>query len=161
MQEKGYIKYEDGEKARQYSTDILRETVILKETKSFLKRTCGGSLGMPVNTFVENDSLTDKEIKELQEILHKAESQHVKIVAKGRKEMERQDREYKQQQYQAYYEQIIHEQRNGAAGEMENTGGTEAIELKWQWSGTTFGRIRQFAKIAWVAGMAVTALIFL
>lgn len=76
-------------------------------------------------------------------------------------EMERQDREYKQQQYQAYYEQIIHEQRNGAAGEMENTGGTEAIELKWQWSGTTFGRIRQFAKIAWVAGMAVTAIIFL
>ncbi len=85
MQEKGYIKYEDGEKARQYSTDILRETVILKETKSFLKRTCGGSLGMLVNTFVENDSLTDKEIKELQEILHKAESQHVKIDAKGRK----------------------------------------------------------------------------
>ena len=33
---------------------------------------------MLVNTFVENDSLTDKEIKELQEILHKAEKIHDK-----------------------------------------------------------------------------------
>lgn len=73
MQEKEYIKYEEGEKARLYYTNIRRETVILKETESFLKRTYGGSLGMLVNTFVENHSLTRQDIEELQEILHKAE----------------------------------------------------------------------------------------
>lgn len=41
MQEKEYIKYEEGEKARLYYTNIRRETVILKETESFLKRTYG------------------------------------------------------------------------------------------------------------------------
>ena len=73
MQEKDYIRYEDGEKARLYFTNIKRETVVLKETESFLKRTYGGSLGMLVNTFVENHSLTRQDIEELQEILHKAE----------------------------------------------------------------------------------------
>ena len=73
MQEKDYIRYEDGEKARLYFTNIKRETVVLKETESFLKRTYGGSLGMLVNTFVENHSLTRQDIEELQEILHRAE----------------------------------------------------------------------------------------
>lgn len=73
MQEKGYIRYEEGEKARLYYTDLKREAVVLKETESFLKRTYGGSLGMLVNTFVENDQLTDKEIEQLREILHRAE----------------------------------------------------------------------------------------
>ena len=78
MQEKGFIRYEEGEKARKYFTDILREKVVLKETESFLKRTYGGSLGMLVNTFVENGSSPAKEIKELPEILHKAEKIHDK-----------------------------------------------------------------------------------
>lgn len=73
MQEKGYIRYEEGEKARLYYTDLKREAVVLKETESFLKRTYGGSLGMLVNTFVENDQLTDKEIEQLREILHRVE----------------------------------------------------------------------------------------
>ncbi len=74
-------------------------------------------------------------------------------------EEERQDREYKQQQYRAYYEKIFKES-NAAIGGKEETG-EEYIELKWQWAGTLFGRIRQFAGIVWVAGMAVTAIIFL
>ncbi|MDE5908196.1 MAG: BlaI/MecI/CopY family transcriptional regulator [Lachnospiraceae bacterium] len=73
MQEKAYIRYEEGEKARLYCTDLKREEVVLKETESFLKRTYGGSLGMLVNTFVENNQLTDRDIEQLQEILHRAE----------------------------------------------------------------------------------------
>lgn len=73
MQEKGYIRYKEGEKARLYFTDLKREEVVLKETESFLKRTFGGSLGMLVNTFVENDQLTREDIEELRQILHKAE----------------------------------------------------------------------------------------
>lgn len=73
MQEKGYIRYKEGEKARLYFTDLKREEVVLKETKTFLKRTFGGSLGMLVNTFVENDQLTGEDMEELRQILHKAE----------------------------------------------------------------------------------------
>ncbi len=73
MQEKGYISYEEGEKARLYFTDLKRDEVVLKETESFLKRTYGGSLGLLLNTFVESDQLTKKDIEELRQILHKAE----------------------------------------------------------------------------------------
>lgn len=73
MQEKGYIKYEEGPKARLYSTNLEREAVVLKETTSFLNRTYGGSLGMLVNTFVESKQLTEKDLEELLQVLHKME----------------------------------------------------------------------------------------
>lgn len=73
MQEKSYIRFEEGEKARLYFTDLKREKVVLKETESFLKRAFGGSLGMLVNTFAENNQLTEKDIEDLKQILHKAE----------------------------------------------------------------------------------------
>lgn len=73
MQEKAYIRYEEGEKARLYCTDLKREEVVLKETKFFLKRTYGGSIGMLVNAFVESNQLTDEDIAQLREILHRAE----------------------------------------------------------------------------------------
>ena len=124
-------------------------------------------------------------------------------------EEDRQDREYKEQRYQAYYEQKIlevqrmAEQRMAEQGsgkeEMEEfsgspveSGRTESshaesawtilkqtqesqitgqgdsshenvadVELNLQWSGTLFGRLRQFAGIVWMAGMGITALIFL
>ena len=84
MQEKGYIRYEEGEKARLYVTDVKREAVVLKETESFLKRTYGGSFGMLMSTFVENHSLTEEDIEEMREILHKAE-QNVDLQRKQTK----------------------------------------------------------------------------
>lgn len=74
MQEKGYIRYEEGEKARLYFTDLKREAVVLKETESFLKRTYGGSIGMLVNAFAESNQLTEEDLEELRQILHKAEN---------------------------------------------------------------------------------------
>ncbi len=71
MQEKGCIRYEEGEKARNYFTDLSREAVVLKETRAFLNRACGGSLGMLVSTFVEGNQLTEEEIEELRKILHR------------------------------------------------------------------------------------------
>lgn len=73
MQEKGYLRYEEGERARLYFTEVKREEVVLKETDSFLKRTYGGSLGMLMSAFVENHPLSRQDIEELREILHKAE----------------------------------------------------------------------------------------
>ena len=73
MQEKGYIRYEEGEKARLYFTDLKREAVVLKETESFLKRAYGGSLGMLISAFAENNQLTEKDLEELRQILHRSE----------------------------------------------------------------------------------------
>ena len=71
MQEKGCVRYEEGEKARNYFTDLNREEVVLKETRAFLDRAFGGSLGLLVNTFVGGSQLTKEELEELREILHK------------------------------------------------------------------------------------------
>ena len=71
MQENGCVRYEEGEKARNYFTDLNREEVVLKETRAFLDRAFGGSLGLLVNTFVGGSQLTKEELEELREILHK------------------------------------------------------------------------------------------
>lgn len=119
-------------------------------------------------------------------------------------EEDRQDREYKEQQYRAYYEQKILEVQRMAeqesskeeteelSGSSAESGQTESshaegartilkqtqesqitdqgdsfhenvvdVELNLQRSGTLFGRLRQFAGIVWIAGMGITALIFL
>ncbi len=73
MQEKGCVRYESGKKARLYYASLKKEDVVLRETESFLKRTYGGNLGMLISTFVENHQLTAEDVKELQEILHRAE----------------------------------------------------------------------------------------
>lgn len=71
MQEKGCIRYEEGEKARNYFTDLCREAVVLKETRAFLNRACRGSLGMLVSAFVDSNQLTQEELEELREILQR------------------------------------------------------------------------------------------
>lgn len=73
MQEKGYISFKEGEKARLYFADLRREEVVFRETETFLKRTFGGSLGMLVNTFVERNQLTEEDLEELRQILHRTE----------------------------------------------------------------------------------------
>lgn len=71
MQEKGCVRYVEGEKARNYFTDLSREEVVLKEARSLLNRAFGGSLGMLINTFVDSNQLTEEELEELKEILHR------------------------------------------------------------------------------------------
>lgn len=83
MQEKGYIRYEAGEKARLYFAVLEREDVVLRETESFLRRAYGGSLLALMNTFVENHHLTAADIEELREILHKAEEKEPATAGKG------------------------------------------------------------------------------
>ncbi len=83
MQEKGYIRYEAGEKARLYFAVLERKDVVLRETESFLRRAYGGSLLTLMNTFVENHHLTAADIEELREILHKAEEKEPATAGKG------------------------------------------------------------------------------
>lgn len=83
MREKGYIRYEAGEKARLYFAVLERKDVVLRETESFLRRAYGGSLLTLMNTFVENHHLTAADIEELREILHKAEEKEPATAGKG------------------------------------------------------------------------------
>lgn len=73
METKGYLRYEEGGKARQYYPAVKRSEVVLAETESFLSRLYNGSLGMMVNTLVDQNNLSQREIKELRAILDKME----------------------------------------------------------------------------------------
>ncbi len=73
MEAKGYVRYEEGGKAREYYPAARRSEVVLAETESFLSRLYNGSLGMMVNTLVDQNNLSRQEIEELRAILDKAE----------------------------------------------------------------------------------------
>lgn len=75
MEKKGYLRYEEGGKAREYYPAVLRSEVVLAETENFLSRLYKGSLGMLVNTLVDQQSLSEKEIEELRAILDKTEGE--------------------------------------------------------------------------------------
>ncbi len=70
---KGLLRFEEGEKAREYYPVVPRARVVLAETQSFLSRLYDGSLGLMVNTLVDGKGLSAEEIKELRAILDEAE----------------------------------------------------------------------------------------
>lgn len=73
MEAKGYLRYEKGGKAREYYPAVKRSEVVLAETESFLSRLYNGRLGMMVNTLVDQNNLSQRELKELRDILDKTE----------------------------------------------------------------------------------------
>lgn len=75
MESKGAVRYEQGDKAKQYYPAVERADTALEETESFLDKVYSGSLGLMVNTMVEKNSLSKKDIDELYAILKKAEEE--------------------------------------------------------------------------------------
>jgi BlaI family penicillinase repressor len=73
MEAKGAVRFEKGVRAKQYYPAVERTETALNETENFLGKVYSGSLGLMVNTMVEKNSLTKKEIDELYAILKKAE----------------------------------------------------------------------------------------
>ncbi|MCM1121484.1 MAG: BlaI/MecI/CopY family transcriptional regulator [Eubacterium sp.] len=72
MEQKGYIAYYEGEKAREYYPVLKREEVVESETSSFLNRIYNGSLGLLVNTLVKKQDIPDEEMEELYKIIKEA-----------------------------------------------------------------------------------------
>ena len=72
LEAKGAVAYRQGEKAKQYFPLISRDETARAETKSFLGRVYGGSLGLMMNAMVESHSLTEEDIAELSAILDRA-----------------------------------------------------------------------------------------
>ena len=75
MEAKGYLRYEEGGKARLYSPSIDRDQVALAETESLLSRIYNGSLSLLVNALADRKNLSQKEIGELRAILDKMEKE--------------------------------------------------------------------------------------
>lgn len=75
MEKKGLVCYEEQGRARKYLPAADREKVAVKETRRFLQRVYQGSVGMMVNSLVQEKELNPQEIHELYEILREAEKQ--------------------------------------------------------------------------------------
>lgn len=72
MEQKGYIAYREGEKAREYYAVLMRNEVVESETSSFLNRIYNGSLGLMVNTLVKKRDIPEEEMEELYQIIKEA-----------------------------------------------------------------------------------------
>lgn len=75
MEQKGYIAYREGEKAREYFPLLKREEVVESETSNFINRLYKGSLGLMVNTLVRKQEISDDEMEELYRIIKEARRQ--------------------------------------------------------------------------------------
>jgi len=72
MEQKKYLYYREGGKAREYYPALRREEVVEVETNQFLNRIYHGSLGLLVNTLVKKQGLSEADLEELRKILDAA-----------------------------------------------------------------------------------------
>ena len=73
MEEKGAVRHEEGARAKQFYPAADRRTAVLGETKSFLRKVYGGSIGLMMSAMVEENALSPQELDQLYDILRKAE----------------------------------------------------------------------------------------
>lgn len=76
MEEKKAIHHEEGEKAKLYYPDIVKEEAVLRETEEFLEKVFDGRMGLMLNTMVEKKAVSEEEIAQMYEILRKAEEEN-------------------------------------------------------------------------------------
>lgn len=75
MEEKNAVSYVQEGNAKHYCSLIKREDVAASETHSFLQRIYRGSIGMMVNSMIQQKALSKEDIDELYDILKKAEGE--------------------------------------------------------------------------------------
>lgn len=73
MEKKGAVAHKSNGRAKQFYPVISRNEVSIRETRGFLNKVYRGSIGIMVNTMVEDRALTKEDIAELYEILEQAE----------------------------------------------------------------------------------------
>lgn len=77
MEKKGAVAHRDGSRAKVFYPLVTREEVSMQETRGFLQKVYRGSLGMMVNAMVEDQALTEEELRELSDILEQAKRRRV------------------------------------------------------------------------------------
>ena len=73
MADKGLLRWEQGRKAKLFYPTVAREDAVVRETRGFLQKVFGGSVGLLVNTMAEREELSREEIDQLYEALRKLE----------------------------------------------------------------------------------------
>lgn len=73
MEDKGLVGCEVEGRTRHYFPAVEREGAVLRETRSFLDKVYGGSVGLMVSAMAQDKALTKAEIRELYDILRRAE----------------------------------------------------------------------------------------
>lgn len=76
MEKKGAVRFQEGERAKLFFPVAVRQKVIVEETQGFLDKVYRGSLSMMVNSMVEQNSVSKKELEALYEILKRAEEEN-------------------------------------------------------------------------------------
>ena len=76
MAEKGLLRWEQGSKAKLYYPTVAREDAVVRETRGFLQKVFGGSVGLLVNTMAEREELSREEIEQLYAALKKLEEKN-------------------------------------------------------------------------------------
>ncbi|MCX8130868.1 MAG: BlaI/MecI/CopY family transcriptional regulator [Clostridia bacterium] len=72
---KGIISYKEDAKTYFYFPLVTEEQSIRAEGKSFLQKVYNGALNIMLTNFIEENNLTEKDIKELEQLLQKKKTQ--------------------------------------------------------------------------------------
>lgn len=75
MAEKGAVHYEEGGRSKLFYPLLKKEDAASDETKSFLSKVYGGSVGLMVASMVGQKALTQEDIEALYTILREAEKE--------------------------------------------------------------------------------------
>lgn len=69
LEEKGAVRYENGEKAKLYRAIVSKDEIAVEETKNFLQKAFKGKIGLMINTMIKEEALTKEDLEELYSIL--------------------------------------------------------------------------------------------
>lgn len=75
MAEKGVVRYDEGSRSKLFYPLLKKEDAASYETKSFLSKVYGGSVGLMVASMAGQKALTQEDIEELYTILREAEKE--------------------------------------------------------------------------------------
>ena len=72
LEAKGAVRHEEGGRAKRYFPVISQAETAREETRNFLDKVYGGSLGLMMSAMVDSRALSEADIAELSAILDKA-----------------------------------------------------------------------------------------
>lgn len=72
MEAKGLIRHDADRRTKVFSPAVTREEAALAETRSLLDKAFDGSVGLLVNTLARQESLSERDVRELYDILQRA-----------------------------------------------------------------------------------------
>lgn len=76
MEAKNAVAYVQGKRAKKYYAVLKREDAQIVETRSFLRRIFNGSVGLMLNSMIEQNEISQDDLQEIQKILDRAEHEN-------------------------------------------------------------------------------------